>query len=483
MKIVTKVLLALLAIPVALLTVAIAVQTYYHLTPKTLSAEALGLNARAAKLPTVTENGYRLNGLLAPREQDAVVYGKCLLDAQEQHRREEKASGVKVPAYNDKALWAEYEKQSGTRFKALHDGCVKGGTLLSLPSLLTELRIKLDTTDDQWTVLAAAAPDEAVLARARAVRSGGARRLGADVDSPLPNYSSLMQLERWRIAKGVVAWRTGDRTRAVDMWAASIADWAKSANSTLIEAMLSTAAQTQVLTAVQSSVARSERIDDATAMSLLNALKPIETMPDSLAESMVGEWQMNVQMMTQVAEYPLLSPSLPGERNVFERAVARVAAWTFDVNDTTNALARANLWNQGAVREAALGREVAEYPRGALGFGCTDAGDWGMACLPFMRNPVGGILAAISLPMYPVYGTRVADLRNLAAATRLAIEARRRGLSGDALSQFVTTSPAEMRDVFTSSPFAYDAVHKRLRVQLRERTNFLGDKGPYELPL
>ena len=484
MKIVTKVLMGLLAIPLVLLAVAVLVQTYYHLTPVPLSVEALGLNARAEKLPTVTENGYRLYGLFAPRDQDPVTFGKCLFDAQDQHRREEKASAVKVPAYDDKVLRAEYEKQSGARFKALQDGCAKGGTLLTLPPLLSELRIKLDTTDDQWTALSAVVPNEAVLLRAAAVRSGGVRRLGAEVDSPLLNYEGLMKLERWRIAKGVVAWRGGDRVQATHMWATSIADWAKSANSTLIEAMLSTAAQTQVLIAVQGSVARSERIDDATANGLLEALKPIESMPDSLAESMVSEWQMNVRMMQQVAEYPLRSLSLQGgERNLFERAMERVGAWTFDVNGTINALAAANLWSQDAMRKAALGGDVPEYPGGTLGFGCTDASDWGMACLPFMRNPVGGILAAIAMPNYPGYGTRVADLRNFAAATRLVIEARRRGLSGEALSQFVSASPAGTRDVFSASPFAYDAVQKRLRVQLRERSNFLGDKGPYELPL
>ncbi len=483
MKILKRILLGLFAIPLAVLVAAIVVQTYYHFTPSILSMDALGLNARAAKLPTLTENGYRLNGLLAPREQDAVVFGKCLLDAQEQHRRAEKASAVKVPAYDDKVARAEYEKQSGARFTVLLDACANGGTPLKLPSLLADIRITLATTDDQWRSLASVTPDEVVLTRAEAVRSGGVRRLGAEVDSPFPSYESLMKLERWRIARAVAAWRDGDRPRATDMWARSIADWAKSANATLMEAMLSAAAQTQVLLAIQGSVARSERIDDVTANGLLDALKPIEAMPDSLAESMVGEWQANVRMTKQIAENPLLSLSLGGERNVFEQATERVSAWTFDANGMNNMLARANLWSQNAMRKTARGGQVPEYPPDMASFGCASAGSWGMACLPFMRNPVAGILAAISMPMYPGYGVRVADMRNLAAATRLTIEARRRGLSGDALSQFVTASPAEMRDVFTTSPFTYDAPRKRLCVELRERNSFLGDKGPYELAL
>lgn len=80
------------------------------------------------------------------------------------------------------------------------------------------------------------------------------------------------------------------------MWATSVADWAKSASTNLIEAMLSTAAQTQVLIAIQSSVAHSTGIDEASANGLLAALKPIETMPDSIAESMVAEWQIHTNL-------------------------------------------------------------------------------------------------------------------------------------------------------------------------------------------
>ena len=107
MKIVKKILFGLLIVPLALLVAAMVAQTYYQLTPAALSVEALELNARAAKLPTLTENGYRLYGLFAPREQDAVVFGKCLLDAQDQHRRDEQASRVKPPEYDDKRARAE----------------------------------------------------------------------------------------------------------------------------------------------------------------------------------------------------------------------------------------------------------------------------------------------------------------------------------------------------------------------------------------
>ena len=66
MKIAKKVLLwfiGLIALTAALM---VGLQIYYKLTPSALSPETVQLNARAALLPTVTENGYRPHGLLAP---------------------------------------------------------------------------------------------------------------------------------------------------------------------------------------------------------------------------------------------------------------------------------------------------------------------------------------------------------------------------------------------------------------------------------
>ncbi len=81
------------------------------------------------------------------------------------------------------------------------------------------------------------------------------------------------------------------------------------------------------------------------------------------------------------------------------------------------------------------------------------------------------------------YGTRVADLRNLAAATRLTIEVRRQGLSGEALAHFVAHTPDNMRDVFTRQPFAYNLQTRELTIVLREKSPVLGDAGEYRLPI
>jgi len=483
MKIAKKILLSLLAIPLVLLAFAVAVQTYYHFTPVALSAEAIALSARAAKLPTLTENGYRLYGLFAPREQDPVVFGKCLTDAYEQHRREVNQAGVKMPSHDDMPAWAAYEKGVADRSKALDDTCLKGGTRLTLPKALTDIRANLATTEDQWKTLAAVVPDETVLSRADAVRNDGVRRLGAEVDSPFVSYESLMKLERWRIARGVIAWRSDDRQEATNLWTTAIADWSNSANSNLIEAMLAAAAQTQVLIAMQTGVAQSARIDGATADALLAAIKPIESMPEAIANSMLAEWQMQWNMMKQVSKLFSFAATVATERNAFERAMDRVGAWTLDFNGTMNELAKSNLWTQDALRKVAHGQAQPEYPAEMFAFGCTSDMDWGIACTPFMRNSTGQILSAIAMPSFVSYGTRIADLRNLAAATRLTIAVRRRPLAGDALAQFVANAPGDMRDVFTGRPFVYDSARKRLSVELRERSTILGDKGPYELQL
>jgi hypothetical protein len=88
MKLIKKLFLWLLGIAASIVLLVVGLQTYYHFTPAALSAEALALNQRAAKIPTITENGYRLNGLLAPAGLDPTQYGRCLAQASELHTAE-----------------------------------------------------------------------------------------------------------------------------------------------------------------------------------------------------------------------------------------------------------------------------------------------------------------------------------------------------------------------------------------------------------
>ena len=141
------------------------------------------------------------------------------------------------------------------------------------------------------------------------------------------------------------------------------------------------------------------------------------------------------------------------------------------------AIARTDCWHRAPL-ESSPQVDAEEVP-----VFCEALGDWQYLCLPFVRNPVGRIMAAIASPYYADYGVRIADLHNLAAVTRLTIEARRRALSGEALANFIANAPAGMRDVFTDKPFVYDAVLKRLQIELRTKSPVLGDKGMYQLML
>jgi hypothetical protein len=103
-------------------------------------------------------------------------------------------------------------------------------------------------------------------------------------------------------------------------------------------------------------------------------------------------------------------------------------------------------------------------------------------CALLGRNGIGMILMSVAEPAYGSYGTRIADLRNLAAATRLTIEARRQGLQGEALAHFVAEAPENMRDIFSKAPFAYDPSQRQLTIRLREKSTVLGE-GSYTLSL
>ena len=57
-----------------LLLVVVLVQAYYHLSPVEVTAEAKALDAEAALLAAVTDNGFRAYGILAPEGMDPVAF-------------------------------------------------------------------------------------------------------------------------------------------------------------------------------------------------------------------------------------------------------------------------------------------------------------------------------------------------------------------------------------------------------------------------
>ena len=484
MKTVKKILLVSLGLVATVALLIVGLQSFYTLTPSVLSPEAVQLNERAALLPSVTDNGYRLNGMFAPKDVDPLRYGRCLLDANDAHRAEVQTSAKKMPNPDDKAASDAYWKKFSDRAAAWVVGCLEGGTRVVMPKELADLRIKPGMDPAQWQALAAVAIDPLIVARAEAVWAGDARRLGVAPDAPIGPFQYLLQLERWRTARAVQAWHSGERMAAIAAWSRSINDWVKTADDTLIDAMISTASLSQVLIGVQAAMARSERVDDAAADAAIAALAPLEMMPKAIGDTMVVEWQSTSDLVKSMPALPsnFLPPSseTPG---LLARTLDSAGRLTYEVDDTLNFMARDRHQAELAVIAAAQGKPAPALQLQKLTPFCGGRGAWEYLCVPFIRNPSGRILALVAVPSYVEYGVRVADLRNLAAVTRLSIEVRRRALSGDAVASFIANPPIGMRDVFTDKSFAYDAAAKALSVELRTRSSILGDKGIYSLQL
>lgn len=259
MKAFKKIVLWLAAIPLVLIAVVFFVQTYYALTPVPLSQQAVELNARAAKLPTVTENGYRVHGLLAPQGQDPIAYGKCLVEMDKRRWDEEEARGSNAPSMDDQPAWDAYLKALSERLSELSQTCLAGGTPLAMPEALSNTRIKIGMPNESWRTLADATPDSTLIERASAALADGPRRLGADIKSPISLMSSLIAFQKWRSASGLLAWESGDRMSAISSWASDLGHWGASADSSLLESMLAVSAQTQILVAMQTRVSSIDR--------------------------------------------------------------------------------------------------------------------------------------------------------------------------------------------------------------------------------
>lgn len=461
MKTAAKIVLALVAVPALPVAAALLAQAYYHLTPAAPSVDAQMLDARVALRPAVTENGYRAYGVLAPRGDDPVRYGRCLADAQQRLfvRRQSRTLAATAPDDDTTEVMA----------------CRRGAPLLPLPTLPSDIRITPSTVATTLAVIADARPDDELLRRDDIVWTAGPRRLGATPESPLPPFDVLARVTRWRIADAARLWHTGARDQAIATWRQVLERTTACAGDTLIDAMISVNLQTQTLLAIQYAlVAATDAPTAEEARALQLALASLEQMPERAAESMLGEWQLHRSVVATMGNVPRSPFSFDGQDHL-QNMFARFGPVFYDQQDTLNAFARNDRWLEHAFVAAARAQpvpaamETIDTPSSFL-------------LLPFSRNPVGRLLAAIAAPMYGDYGTRVADLRNLAAATRLTIAARAGAVPKSGFAAFIAAAAPDQRDVFTGRPFAFDAVTGRLQMQLRVPSTVLGE-ARYELPL
>lgn len=425
-------------------------RVYFALTPAVLAPETLAILAQANRLPTDTENGLRQFGLLAPKGEDPVAYGRCMLQVAREHR----SATTDV----DDATHSERQR-----------ACAKGPPPLAAPPEMP--RIQLKTSTEEWQQLEQMHIDPTLQERFEAVMGGGPRYLGRDFLDPFTeNFGTLQYLHRATTARVGRQWIDGQHDQAARRWRESNAAWSGFAQESLVSAMLAVAAQTQNLLSIQRALREgSAELSERDRVQLLEALEPIDRMPDATAQSMMAEWIFMTSALDSVEE-------------TGKRLSGPFLKFGYDHNDTINITAANLISARSEIQRHAKGQTVPSVP---LRMYC--AGWEGIiatrVCPLLTRNPLGRILASMHIPAYASYGTRVADLRNLAAATRLMIQLRGLHADPDSMGRMNNEAPEDMRDVFTKKPFDIDPVKRILRVQLREKSTFLGAPGPYELGL
>jgi hypothetical protein len=465
MKYVKKYLLWTFGLIAGLLLTVIALQIYYRLTPVELSAEAKALFEETKHMAQVTENGYRFAGLNAPRGISPVKYARCV-ETIKLERIKVKLSGA-LAGEGDRSL--ERAQELGKSFDERLASCAKGEALLRAEEMRQgSAAIALGSNFSQLVPRVLTGEERVIEARFVQVINGGVRGNNPDPRLIFPRYSDVLSIDQERIVEAAQRWYAGERSAAVSDAAMRIARWTEFANGTLIDSMIATAAVSRQLLVLQTTLSSSEAIDVEIARRANDALSPVAKLPTHIGNAIAAEIQFGRHFVERIAS---------GDSDLDEYAseATAIGRLAFDRNDTLNYLSI--VYIDGRARTVELSRPHLEFK--ALSSCAPRLKVW---CAVWQRNSLGRSLAAVALPAYADYGKRAHDLRNLAAATRLTIEVRARGLQGNALTKFVASAPADMRDVVTNEPFSYDPTAKRLTVTLQTENTLLGEKR-YSLPL
>jgi hypothetical protein len=474
MKIARKIALWVSGIVLALFTVFVALQTYYRLTPVALSAEANALLAETAHMAQLTDNGYRMHGLRAPQGVDPIEYGKCYVRSWKKSTDAGQAlAGALSPEVSSKA----YERN----IVDLQQICSQGKP--QMPDLKTPAdadRIRPGFAWERLVAQANSVPAAVYFDRWNAVLNGGTRGNDPDpITAVFPMYTASLQIERARLAQFAAAWNASEtdsqRAKAFGELETYFPKIVEFADGTLIESMISVAATSQYLLVIQSGASKSTSIDSMLSQRMQSSIAAVDQLPRALANAIGAEVHGINSINQRVARV-----GMGDEVNELVNLLSRFA---FDANETLNLMVIGYRESQQHVQDIGLvdGRE-STMRKLAENLGCPWLGDLSLICTAFERNATGRVLATIAIPAFTDYGKRVHDVRNLAAGTRLTIEARRRRLQADALAQFVASAPVGMRDVYTGKPFVYDAVKRKLTIELKMKSNVLGEKS-YELDL
>ncbi len=448
----------------------VLVQTAYPMLPVQPSAAALRLEQEAAQRPLVFENGFRSAGFAAPVGMDPLALGHCMHPDAEKRAQEAQAD-------KDLPFLSMAEEQ------ALVTRCLQGQSLLKTPTFSAEQRAVRSWTLEDWLKLARTTPDPVLMERAETVWHHGPSRVGIDFDRPNSRQAALLWLDQWRMASAVGLWHDGRRDEALRMWSTSAGQALDTTGDDLVETMVAVSTLTRLLLSLQTAVRSSDTLDDISASKAKQLVSLIDALPEAGHRSMISDWQGLAHTFRSTDASTRNKWQSNREKDpASQRAWAYLLSFfglIYDPVDSVNLMTIDFEEQRAAMLAAAKGLQPDPVPPPRV---CAWLGPFWHVCRPHERNPFGRWLVRQPTDYIP-YGTRIADLRNVAAATRLTIEARRQGLSGEALARFITQAPPEMRDVFTQQPFAYDAQARKLTIVLREKSTILGEAGEYRLPL
>jgi hypothetical protein len=448
----------------------VLVQTAYPMWPVQPSAAALRLDQEAGQRSLSFENGQRYAGLPAPVGMDPLSFGRCAYPDVEDRARQ-------VLAGKDLSASSRAERH------ALVTRCLQGQALLELPKPGPNDWASPSWTQDHWLNLARSVPEPVLMERADAVWRHGPVRLGIDFDRPGTDPAPLLWLTQWRMASAVGLWRDGHRDEALRTWATSAEHALLVAGDDLAETMRATTTLTRWLLSLQTAVRSGDGLDDFSAAQAKEWVSRVDTLPNAVHRSLISEWQAMVHTLRRTDDS--VRSKWQAKR---EESPELQASWLYllsffgliyDPVDSVNLMATHFEDQRAAMLAAAKALQPEPVAPPVV---CAWLGPFWHVCRPHERNPFGRWLVRQPAD-HILYGTRVADLRNLAAATRLTIEARRQGLHGEALARFVAQAPEDMRDVFTGQPFPYNRQTRELTIVLREKSPVLGDAGEYRLPL
>jgi hypothetical protein len=446
---------------------------YFIATPEAPTPERLALDERVQAGNVDSDGGLLLMGLLAPADMDPVAYGRCLLEAE----RVNWARSMAIRDDQDQISDQQYDlyEQADKEAKAT---CAEGKVPLASIKIAVEGASKRMQTPAGRASLASTPIAPVLLQRFTSVMDSPSRSLRTDsLHSPgiHEGIGTLISISAAISAKNRIRWDGGERQTAEQDWQHLFQGWTAFANDSLIYAMIAVRAQTDLLRSLPLQAEGSQQATTEDWAALIALTRHADELPKVIVNAIENERVFTSGALATVDVE--MSKRSNWERWLF--------APFYDQSATSNRHAAMILRAAQNARLGAMGQTVDNEHqtshRRCSGFPLISENNPPL-CALLGRNGIGMILMSVAEPAYGSYGTRIADLRNLAAATRLTIEARRQGLQGEALAHFVAEAPENMRDIFSKAPFAYDPSQRQLTIRLREKSTVLGE-GSYTLSL